>query len=81
MKVRMKVQKEINGEMAQPGWVYGVDQPTGEAWIAAGDAEQVVDEARTLKYSPTAPVMTVCVEPADDISKGQARNVPSHEKK
>ena len=65
MKVRLKVQKEINGELALPGWVFGVDEPTGWAWIAAGEAEQVADEVRSLKYAPTAPLMTVCVDPAD----------------
>lgn len=64
MKVRLKVPKEINGAIAQPGWVFGVDQPTGEAWIAAGEAEQVADEVRSLKYAPTAPLMLVCVDPA-----------------
>lgn len=65
MKVRIKVPKEINGEMAQPGWVYGVDESTGQAWIAAGEAEQVADEIRCLRYAPTAPLLRVCVDPGD----------------
>lgn len=64
MKVRLKVPKEINGAIAQPGWVFGVDQPTGEAWIAAGEAERVADEVRSLKYAQAAPLMLQCVDPA-----------------
>lgn len=63
MKVRLKVQKEINGEMAQPGWVFGVDEPTGLAWIAAGEADKVDDNVRALKYDVSAPLMIECVTP------------------
>lgn len=66
MKVRLIKQKEINGEMGQPGWVYGVDEPTAKAWIDAGEAVAVQEEARALKYAETVPVMVVCVDPNDD---------------
>lgn len=61
MKIRLKKDKTINGKQAKAGWVFGVDEPTGNAWIAAGDAEHVVEEARALKYAPTAPVLVECV--------------------
>lgn len=63
MKVRLKVQKEINGEMAQPGWVFGVDEPTGFAWIADGEADKVDDNVKALRYDVSAPLMIECVEP------------------
>ncbi len=68
MKVRIKVPTEINGETAQPGWVYGVDEPTAKAWIANGVAEAVVEESRALRYSPGVPVMLECVQPPDNPS-------------
>lgn len=76
MKVRLKVQKEINGEMAQPGWVYGVDEPTGNAWIAAGEADQVADEVRTFRYPANAPLMLVCVDPSVPGDAAQEKTVP-----
>lgn len=66
MKVRLIKEKEVNGELAQPGWVYGVDEPTANAWIAAGEAVAVQEESRALKYAETAPVMVVCVDPGSD---------------
>lgn len=63
MKVRLIKDKEINGELAKSGWVYGVDEPTAQAWIAAGDAVAVVEEARALRYAESAPVMLECVVP------------------
>lgn len=72
MKVRLKVQKEINGKLWQPGWVTGVDEPTAKAWIAAGEAVAVQEESRALKYPETAPVMVVCVDPGSEapVEKG-----------
>lgn len=63
MKVRLIKDKEINGELAKSGWVYGVDEPTAQAWIAAGEAVAVVDEARALRYAENMPVMLECVIP------------------
>lgn len=63
MKVRLIKDKEINGELAKSGWVYGVDEPTAQAWIAAGEAVAVVDEARALRYAEDMPVMLECVVP------------------
>lgn len=66
MKVRLKVAKEINGEIAQPGWVYGVTDSVGQAWISAGEAEEVQGAVRSLKYAQNAPLMVVCVDPDSD---------------
>lgn len=63
MKVRLKVTKTLNGKEYLPGWVIGVEQPTAEKWIADGEACQVQDDVRTLKYAEGAPVMQVCVDP------------------
>jgi len=66
MKIRIKVPTEINGEIAQPGWVYGVDEPTATAWIANGVAEAVVEESKALRYSPGVPIMLECLQPPDN---------------
>lgn len=75
MKVRLKVPKEVNGEMAQPGWVFGVDEPTGLDWIAAGDADKVDDNVRALKYDVSAPLMIECVTPP--VATSEAPAAPS----
>ena len=66
MKVRLLKPKQINGKTANAGWVFGVDEPTGNAWIAAGEAVAVQEESRALKYAETAPVMVVCVDPGSE---------------
>lgn len=66
MKVRLLKDKQVNDQPAKAGWVFGVDEPTGKAWIAAGEAVQVQEETRALKYAENAPVMVVCVDPGSD---------------
>lgn len=83
MKVRLKVEKILNGKPYLPGWVIGVDQSTAEKWIAAGEAVQVQDDVRTLKYAEGAPVMQVCVDPNSEspAEKGASKAPPAADAK
>ena len=62
MKVRLKKDKLINGEINRAGWVLGVDEPTAYAWITSGDAEAAPDDTRALRYELQAPVAQTCVQ-------------------
>lgn len=77
MKVKLLREKEVNGVLAQPGWVFGVDDPTGNAWIAAGDAVRVQDEVRALQYAADAPLMFECVSPPAEPQERQAVKPPA----
>lgn len=72
MKVKLLKEKMINGELAQPNWVYGLEQPVAEQWIAEGDAVQVADSVREWRYPPDAVVSDVCAAPpAEDQGPAQ----------
>jgi hypothetical protein len=78
MKVRLKVDKPLNGKIFKAGWVIGVDQSLAETWIANDEATQVSDDTRTRRYAPTAAVLTVCVDPNTDLpaEKGASKPPP-----
>jgi len=69
MKVKLLKEKMINGELAQPNWVYGVEQPVAEEWIAAGDAVQVADSVREWRYPPDAAVSDFCAAPPAEVQE------------
>lgn len=73
MKVRLLKDKEIEGRLFKAGWVTGVEESTGTAWIAAGDAEAAPEDARCLKYAPDAPVLDQCVDPGDSGATASAK--------
>jgi len=76
--VKLLVEKEVNGEMAEPGWVYGLADALADEWVAAGDAVQVPNEVRPLRYAQGAPLLEQCVAPevppaGGDILKSAAK--------
>jgi hypothetical protein len=73
MKIRFTKIKVTPHRTFHPGWVVGVSDDMGAAFIAEGVAIQVPNDTRALKYPPAAPISAECVptpEALDSAPKG-----------
>lgn len=68
MKVRLIKPVKIGKRTFQPGWVIGVDEPTGKRIIEQGDGKAANPNARELKYEVDQKENITCVAPADEVS-------------